>query len=128
MKAGRSRGRLGGALDSGRGGLGPQDRIDALQKAQGLEGLDQIACRALFDRLSRSGFAVNFLSDRVNFKSDANHHSAPEGILTLALQHSPRVSLRHDYMPFEFTVFVDKRSAVEPDLNVFLPFAGDCKP
>jgi SAM-dependent methyltransferase len=82
----------------------------------------------LFDRLSRWGFAANFLSDRVNFKSDANHHSAPEDILNLALRHSPRVSLRHDYMPFEFTVFVDKRSEIEPDLNVFLPFAPDCKP
>jgi hypothetical protein len=38
------------------------------------------------------------------------------------------VSLRHDYMPFEFTIFVDKRSEIDPDLNVFLPFAGDCQP
>jgi SAM-dependent methyltransferase len=82
----------------------------------------------LFDRLANWGFAVNFLSDRVNFKSEVNHHSAPEDMLKLALRHSQRVSLRHDYMPFEFTVFVDKRSEIEPDLNVFLPFAGDCKP
>src|SRR5262249_14754205 len=60
----------------------------------------------LFDRLSRQGFAVNFLSDRVNYRSEANHHSAPEEIPALALQYSPRVSLRHDYMPFEFTVIV----------------------
>lgn len=83
---------------------------------------------ALFDRLASTGFAVNFLSTRANFRAADNHHSAPEDILALALRHSPRVSLRHDYMPFEFTVFVDKRSAIDEALTVFRPFVGDCTP
>jgi len=80
-----------------------------------------------FSRLSLRGFAANFLSDRVNFRGDINHHYPPEEIFTLALRHSPRVSLRHDYMPYEFTIFVDKRAEIDPSLNVFLPFTGDCE-
>lgn len=79
-----------------------------------------------FAEISRLGFAVNFLSDRVNYKNEQNHYSTPEAILSLALRNSPRVTLRHDYMPFEFTVFVDKRAAIDEDLNVFEPFVADC--
>jgi SAM-dependent methyltransferase len=80
----------------------------------------------VFDRISIIGFAVNFLSSRVNFKNSDNHYHIPEDILALALSHSPRVSLRHDYMPFEFTVFVDKRKETDERLSVFSPFVNDC--
>jgi SAM-dependent methyltransferase len=81
---------------------------------------------ALFDRFSSLGFAANFLSNRVNFRNEQNHYSAPEDILALALRYSPRVTLRHDYMPFEFTAFVDKRAEMDERLTVFLPFVPDC--
>jgi SAM-dependent methyltransferase len=81
---------------------------------------------ALFDRLSTLGFAANFLSNRVNFRSEQNHYSAPEDILSLALRYTSRVTLRHDYMPFEFTIFVDKRNEMHDKLTVFLPFVEDC--
>jgi SAM-dependent methyltransferase len=79
-----------------------------------------------FSNISTIGFAVNFLSERVNYKNETNYYSAPESILSLALRHSPRVVLRHDYMPYEFTIFVDKRSTVNESLNVFEPFTADC--
>jgi SAM-dependent methyltransferase len=80
----------------------------------------------LFDRISTIGFAVNFLSNRVTFQNAENSYSAPEEILNLGLRHSPRVSLRHDYMPFEFTIFVDKRNERDEKFTVFLPFVQDC--
>lgn len=80
----------------------------------------------LFDRLATVGFAANFLSTRVNFRNEQNHYTAPEDALALALRYTPRVSLRHDYMPFEFTVFADKRREIDDGLTVFLPFATDC--
>jgi SAM-dependent methyltransferase len=80
----------------------------------------------LFDHLSTLGFASNFLSERVNFRAEDNHYSAPEDILTLALRLTSRVTLRHDYMPFEFTIFVDKRSEMDTKLTVFLPYVEDC--
>lgn len=80
----------------------------------------------LFDRCSTVGFAVNFLSTRVNHRNASNHYSEPGEILTTALKYSPRVALRHDYMPFEFTIFVDKRIAVDDSLMVFAPFLDFC--
>lgn len=80
----------------------------------------------LFDRHSVLGFAANFLSNRVNFRNEDNQYSAPEDILALALRFTARVTLRHDYMPFEFAVFADKRNEVDDKLTVFLPFIEDC--
>lgn len=80
----------------------------------------------LFDRYAILGFAANFLSNRVNFRSPQNHYSPPEYVLALALRYSSRVALRHDYMPFEFTVFIDKRNDIDANLTVFLPFVPDC--
>jgi predicted TPR repeat methyltransferase len=81
----------------------------------------------LFDRYSTLGFAANFLSSRVNFQNERNHYSAPEDVLALALRYSSRVVLRHDYMPFEFSIFADKRSEIDENLTVFLPFVEDCR-
>jgi SAM-dependent methyltransferase len=81
---------------------------------------------ALFNRLSLIGFAANFLSSRVNYRNEHNYYSAPEDILSLALAYTSRVILRHDYMPFEFTVFADKRNEMHRELTVFLPFVDDC--
>ncbi len=80
----------------------------------------------LFDRVSRHGFSMNFLSNRVNYRHDENYYASPEEIIGMAFQHSSRVALRHDYMPFEFTVHVDKRAKIDPDLTVFEPFVEDC--
>lgn len=80
----------------------------------------------LFDRLATVGFAADFLSNRVDFRNAQNHYAAPEDILALALRYTPRVVLRHDYMPFEFAIFADKRSAIDEKLTVFLPFLSDC--
>lgn len=81
---------------------------------------------ALFNRISNVGFAVNFLSNRFTFENADNYYASPEEILGLGLGYSSRVSLRHDYMPYEFTVFVDKRSEVDEALTVFLPYVRDC--
>jgi SAM-dependent methyltransferase len=85
-----------------------------------------VECFKLFDRLSSHGFAANFMSNRVDFCRADIYYASPEDILSLAFQHSRRVSLRHDYMPFEFTIFVDKRGEIDPDLLVFQRFAQDC--
>ncbi len=80
----------------------------------------------LFDRLSTVGFAVNFLSNRVNFRNEENYYAVPEEVLSTTLLHTSRVVLRHDYMPFEFTVFADKRNAIDEGLTVYRPFVPDC--
>jgi len=50
---------------------------------------------------------------------DHLHYSDPCAILEMAYGYSNRVVLRNDYMPWEFTVFVDKRTDFDPDLGVY---------
>jgi len=79
----------------------------------------------LFARHARVGFAANFLSDRVDYRLDHTYHADPVKILELAYRYSNRVTLRNDYMPFEFTVHVDLRTAFDRERVVypeFLPY------
>lgn len=75
---------------------------------------------AFFDRVGRRGFAVNFLSDRVDHRVEHLHYTDPCAALALAYSYSNRVVLRNDYMPFEFTLFVDKQTAFEAEAGVYL--------
>jgi SAM-dependent methyltransferase len=84
----------------------------------------------LFARHADKGFAANFLSDRVDFMLDHTFHADPARVLALAYRYSNRVMLRNDYMPFEFTVYIDlrrgfdRRHVVYPE---FIPFVKACE-
>jgi SAM-dependent methyltransferase len=78
----------------------------------------------LFARHARRGFAVNFLSDKVDYRLEHAYHANPGRVLELAYRFSNRVTLRNDYMPFEFTVFVDKGEAFDPEIAVYDDFLG----
>lgn len=76
-----------------------------------------------FNSLSTRGFAANFLSDKVTFRNDDMFYASPPEILTLAYQYSNNIVLRNDYMPFEFTVFVNKFAEIDGKLTVYKEFA-----
>lgn len=73
----------------------------------------------LLDKYSTLGFALNFLSNKVEYTLEHAYHSDPAQILDLAYQYSSRVVLRNDYMPFEFTIFVDKRKDFDRSFAVY---------
>lgn len=77
------------------------------------------ATLSLFARSARQGFAVNFLSDRCDFKEDNLYYADPCKILDLCYRLSRRIVLRQDYMPFEFTIFVDMRTMFDKDYTIF---------
>ena len=76
----------------------------------------------LFDRYSTKGFALNFLSNRVEFELAHTYHADSVKILDLAYRYSNRVMLRNDYMPFEFTVFIDKQTDFDKNYTVYPDF------
>lgn len=76
----------------------------------------------LFHRHSRRGFAVNFLSDKVDHRLEHAYHANPGQIVELAYRFSNRITLRNDYMPFEFTLFVDKDQRFDREVAVFDEF------
>jgi SAM-dependent methyltransferase len=73
----------------------------------------------VFDRFSSRGFASNFLSDKVSFQADSNFHSNPGQILEMHYKYSNNITLRNNYMPFEFSVLVNKHDAVNKEMNVY---------
>jgi SAM-dependent methyltransferase len=76
----------------------------------------------LFAEHAGKGFAANFLSDRVDFRLEDTFHADPARVLALAYRYSNRVMLRNDYMPFEFTVYVDLRREFDREHAVYPEF------
>jgi SAM-dependent methyltransferase len=70
-------------------------------------------------RLSRDGIALDFLSDKVDYRHAHTFHSSPGKILNLAYRFSRNVVLRNDYMPFEFSVFINKDDSFSQQSSVF---------
>lgn len=76
----------------------------------------------LYNEYSIKGFALNFLSNRVDYTLKDTYHSDPVKIIELAYKYSNKIVLRNDYMPFEFTVFVDKQKEFDKDSVVYPEF------
>jgi SAM-dependent methyltransferase len=72
---------------------------------------------AMWDR-TRHHVAVDFLSTIVDFQQEGAWHTDPSWALQLAQRFSRRVLLRHDYMPYEFALFVFRDDSISPR-NVF---------
>jgi SAM-dependent methyltransferase len=73
----------------------------------------------IFAACCRQGFSVNFMSDRVDFEDRNLYYADPCAVLALAYKYSRRILLRQDYMPFEFTIFVDMRNSFDKTYTVF---------
>lgn len=77
----------------------------------------------LYNQYSINGFALNFLSSKVEYTLEDTYHSDPAQIVELAYSYSNRIVLRNDYMPFEFTIFVNKQDEFDKDLVVYPEFS-----
>jgi SAM-dependent methyltransferase len=78
----------------------------------------------LFRAKARRGFAANFITDRVDFRDDSLYNADPCAVLDLAYSYSKRVVLRQDYMPFEFTIFVDLQDDFDKKYTIFPEYLG----
>lgn len=59
-------------------------------------------------RISKKGVVMDFMSSYVDFKRSGSSHFEPEKIFKIAKKLSRRVVIRHDYLPFEFCVYIYK--------------------
>ncbi len=78
----------------------------------------------LFRAKARRGFAANFITDRVDFRDESLYNADPCAVLDLAYSYSKRVVLRQDYMPFEFTIFVDLQDDFDKKYTIFPEYLG----
>ncbi|MFC1525528.1 class I SAM-dependent methyltransferase [Candidatus Latescibacterota bacterium] len=65
------------------------------------------------------GVAVNFLSPLVDFSHEVHFHPDFGEIAGIIAKLSKRFTLRHDYMPYEFTAYIYSDSGVNVEANVF---------
>lgn len=57
-------------------------------------------------KMSRKGVAVNFLSDRVDYRLKKNFHYSPEKAFKAGHELTRFVTIRHDYPLYEFTMYL----------------------
>lgn len=75
-------------------------------------------------KYSRLGVACNFITDRVDYRDPLIHYQSPSEALEMAYGFTRNVTLEQDYMPFEFTVFLDKRQEFDADDGIFKHITG----
>lgn len=82
-----------------------------------------------FNDAAAKGFALNFISNKVDssHKKDHLYYTDPVKLLELSYSFSRKVVLRNDYMPFEFTIFVDKEDDFDTDKVVYKEYLEYCK-
>jgi SAM-dependent methyltransferase len=85
-----------------------------------LEGMDEYVNNML-DRmltLSEEGIAVDFMSSYVDYENEDSYHVDPDDMLRLGKSLTGRVTVRHDYMPYEFALYLYANDNIS-DRNVF---------
>jgi len=80
----------------------------------------QTMLRRMF-QICRKGVAADFMSTYVDFKKEEIYYARPEDIFSFCKTLSKRVALRHDYMPFEFCVYIYKNDSIN-ERNVFTEY------
>ena len=68
--------------------------------------------------LCRKGMAVDFFSSYVDYENRDGYYSSPEEIFGFCKSLSKRVSIKHDYMPYEFCIYVYKNDRIN-ERNIF---------
>jgi len=69
--------------------------------------------------LCRKGISVNFVSPYVDYQSEINFHPDMSILIEIITGLTRRFSLRHDYMPYEFTVYLYKDQSIIREANIF---------
>ncbi len=65
--------------------------------------------------LCRRGVSVNFASTYVDYQSEGAFHASPEALFSFGKTLTKRVAIRHDYMPYEFTMHLYKDDSISPN-------------
>lgn len=58
--------------------------------------------------IAKAGIAFNMLSSRTKKRTNGRHYYRPERMLAAASKIAPCVTLEHNYMPHDFTIFLYK--------------------
>lgn len=74
--------------------------------------------------IAKRGVACNFLSDKVDYEYEITFHSDPAKIIDMGYILTKNVTIRNDYFPFEFTLFLDKQDQFSKEDTIFDSYKG----
>jgi ubiquinone/menaquinone biosynthesis C-methylase UbiE len=77
-------------------------------------------------RISKKGVAINFVGGVLDYKQKGIFYAEPEKIYKITRVLSNRVSIRHDYGPYEFTLYLYKNNFKTKN-NIFKEFLKNSK-
>ncbi|MCL2839577.1 MAG: hypothetical protein FWE05_02300 [Defluviitaleaceae bacterium] len=69
--------------------------------------------------LCNIGIAYDFLSDTASIQHEINHYASASEILKISQKLSKNVLLKHNYMPFEFSVIIFKDDSFKRETTLF---------
>lgn len=69
-------------------------------------------------RIANKAVCVDFMTTHVDFQKPGAWHTSPAWILGIGYEMTPRVMLRNDYMPYEFSLFLFRNHSIN-SRNVF---------
>lgn len=75
-------------------------------------------------RISKKGIALNFLSDSAEVRYSHASYFNPVESIKIASQFSKNLILRCDYMPYEFSIIINKHSNINSELSVYETFTS----
>lgn len=73
-------------------------------------------------RISKKGVVMNFITSYVDYKVKGTFYTSPERVFKIAKKLTKRVLLRHDYLPFEFCLYLYKNDKIKTFDNTFHDF------
>ena len=65
---------------------------------------------------------MDFITDYVDFKNKGTFYASPEKIFKISKKISKRVLLKHDYLPFEFCIYIYPDDKIDLKNNTFKNF------
>lgn len=75
-------------------------------------------------RISKKGLALNFLSDSAEIRYPHASYFNPVESLKIASKFSKNIILRCDYMPYEFSIIINKNRSINTELSVYEEFTA----
>lgn len=78
-------------------------------------------------RICKKGVAIDFISSYVDYRDKNIFYTSPLKIFDFAKKLTKRVSLRHDYLPYEFCLYLYKNDK-KNQKNVFVEYYNQLHP
>jgi len=87
------------------------DQVDSYDQVESMLGKMLNLCK--------KGISANFVSPYVDYQSEINFHPDMSRLIEIITRLTRRFTLRHDYMPYEFTVYLYKDQNIIREANIF---------